>query len=114
MGRFLRFKTYEVYQRGRPSKVYQRGYLYHTAQPPCVGVFTTQERIARCTQTTIPAQSYKNFIGGGSIIITKQLFQLYSMLNIKKGCHSERSEEPENISQPRFLVTLGMTPLLDI
>jgi len=32
-------------------------------------------------------------------------------LNIKKLCHSERSEEPDYILQPRFLATLGMTQL---
>ena len=36
------------------------------------------------------------------------------MLKTKKWCHSERSEEPEYISYPRFLAALGMTQLLDI
>jgi len=36
------------------------------------------------------------------------------MLKTKKWCHSERSEEPEYISYPKFLAALGMTQLLDI
>ena len=36
------------------------------------------------------------------------------MLETKQLRHSERSEEPDNIGQPRFLASLGMTHLLNI
>jgi len=32
----------------------------------------------------------------------------------KQSCHSERSEEPDYLSQLRFLAALGMTQLIDI
>gem|GEM_PF-1566399 len=35
-----------------------------------------------------------------------------TIMNIKQLCHSERSEEPDYIAQPRFLASLGMTQLL--